>query len=238
MSNSGVREAVQSDQLREYTAEQLPTFPAHHRYWVVFLGEESTSARFVACYRNDGRDAHGVFQLADTDLLTDLAWRLVIDWGAGTRTWRQDGTRAHNKPVLAIAERVVDTFPGFENVVISFAQLEQIVTEQRRYAQWHTALSAVNAVYLIVDTKTGKQYVGSAYGAGGLLQRWRVYVETFHGNNTMMIQELEADPSTFTRFQFSILQILPRTVTDHETIAIESLYKRKLLTCEFGLNVN
>ena len=68
LSNQGVRVAVEANQLREYTSDQLETFPAHHRYWVVFLGEESTSARFVACFLNDGRGSDGFFELAETSM--------------------------------------------------------------------------------------------------------------------------------------------------------------------------
>ena len=39
-------------------------------------------------------------------------------------------------------------------------------------------------------------------------------------------------------FQFSILQILPKTVTDEEVIRIESLWKSKLLSIKFGMNDN
>lgn len=54
------------------------------------------------------------------------------------------------------------------------------------------ALSGVKAVYLILDTKNGQQYVGSAYGDGGLLERWKCYADTFHGNNKLM-KELICD---------------------------------------------
>ncbi len=37
--------------------------------------------------------------------------------------------------------------------------------------RWESALSTVNAVYLIVDRENGRKYVGSAYGKGGLLGR-------------------------------------------------------------------
>lgn len=122
--------------------------------------------------------------------------------------------------------------------MLSFAQLERVVAEPRRYALWHAALAAINGVYLIVDTHTGKQYVGSAYGDGGLLGRWKVYIQTFHGGNKRLVAELEADPSTFNRFQFSILQILPRSSTAEAVVAVETLYKNKLLTKPFGLNAN
>ena len=39
-------------------------------------------------------------------------------------------------------------------------------------------------------------------------------------------------------FQFSILQILPKTVTDDGVVAIESVYKKKLMSFKFGLNEN
>lgn len=238
LSNPRVRDAVASDRLRDYTSSQAASFPAHHPYWLTFLGEEATSARLVACYRNRGRVLDGDFVLEESETLADLAWRLIIDWGPGTRSWKQNGTGAHGKPVLAIAERAVDPFPGFENLVLSFAELERVVAEPRRYALWHAALSAVNAVYLIVDTATGKQYVGSAYGDGGLLGRWSTYVTTLHGGNKLLVAELKADPVTYSRFQFSVLQILPRSATPEAVIAVESLYKAKLLTQSFGLNAN
>jgi hypothetical protein len=237
-SNSGVRAAVLAEDLLAYTADQDAGFPRQHRYWLNFLGEETNSARFVTCYENLGGGEDGQFDLAATPILADLAWRLVVDWGPGTRTWKQSGLNADKKPVLAIIDRKVEHFPGFENLVLTFAQLEEVVAEPRRYAEWHTALGAVNAVYLIVDTETGKQYVGSAYGDGGLLGRWRVYVDSYHGYNIRMVAELEADPATYQRFQFAVLQILPRSVTPDDVIKVETLYKRKLLTKEFGLNAN
>lgn len=237
-SHKAVRDAVATGQLLAYTGDQVPNFPTRHAYWLTFLGEEGNSARLAACYRNDGHDGAGHFALVETGILADLVDRLVIDWGPATRSWRQNGATAGNKPVLAILERPAEPFPGFEKLVLSFAQLEQVVSEPRRYAPWLTAMSAVSAVYLIVDTQTGRQYVGSAYGLGGLLGRWRAYVETFHGDNRLMVAELDADPATYERFQFSVLQILPRSTNPDDVIAVEALYKSKLLTKKFGLNAN
>lgn len=174
LSNLGVRAAVASDQLLPYTAAQDPTFPTQHTYWLVFLGEEANSARLAACYRNGGRTAGSQFALEQTDILNDLSGRLIIDWGRGTRTWKQNGTTSSSKPVLAIAERAVDPFPGFENLVLTFQKLETVISEPRRYTNWHAALSAVSAIYLVVDTATGRQYVGSATGEAGLLGRWNL----------------------------------------------------------------
>lgn len=51
-------------------------------------------------------------------------------------------------------------------------------------------------------------------------------------------EQLMADPATYSRFQFSVLQILPRSTTPEAVIAVEGLYKHKLLTKRFGLNAN
>lgn len=97
----------------------------------------------------------------------------------------------------------------------------------------------MSAVYLIVDTATGKQYVGSAHGDdGGLPGRWRRYIDTCHGGNKMLVADLKADAVTYSRFQVSVLQILPKSATPDAVIAVESLYKNKLLSKRFGLNVN
>ena len=84
----------------------------------------------------------------------------------------------------------------------------------------------------------GRQYVGSAYGHGGLLGRWSEYVATRHGGNKRLIEELLVDPETVTRFRYSVLQVLPKTTTIDDVVAVETLYKDKLLTKAFGLNAN
>lgn len=107
------------------------------------------------------------------------------------------------------------------------------------YESWHTALSTVNAVYLIVDRENGRKYVGSAYGKGGLLGRWTHYMKSLHGDNKLMKELLCDYPDRYTHFQFSILQLLPKAVTLDEVIQTETLWKKKLLTYEpLGMNAN
>ena len=91
---------------------------------------------------------------------------------------------------------------------------------------------------MIVDTKSGQQYVGSAYGKDGLLGRWRIYVDSLHGHNKLMKEVICAHPDRYKFFQFSILQILPKTLTDDEVIHTESLWKEKLQSIRFGMNDN
>ena len=100
-------------------------------------------------------------------------------------------------------------------------------------------LSVVKGVYLINDTSTGKLYVGSAYGEDGIWGRWRNYVLTKgHGHNRLLKKLIASDPLHCNNFRFSILMLLPRTVTPDEALKKETLFKNKLGTNSFGLNDN
>ncbi|WP_236845604.1 GIY-YIG nuclease family protein [Campylobacter sp. P0085] len=93
------------------------------------------------------------------------------------------------------------------------------------------------AVYLIVDTKTGKKYVGSAYGNDMLLGRWRNYIANGHGGNKLL------KPLDFEyikeNFKYSILEIFKSSVDDEIIINRESFWKEVLLTrTDFGYNGN
>ena len=72
-------------------------------------------------------------------------------------------------------------FPGYANVTVSWSQLHQIISRNNR--EWRTALQNQKGIYLITDTNSGKQYVGSAYGANMIWGRWQDYVLTGHGGN-------------------------------------------------------
>ena len=176
------------------------------------------------------------FDLQHIDLLKEFEGKLTIDWGHSTRMWHQKGTT--EKPIVSIQEDQRKVFSGFENLILTYDELKEIVDNPTVYESWHTALSSINAVYLIVDKKSGKQYVGSAYGENGLLGRWAYYVNSLHGNNKKLKELICAYPERYHQFQFSILQMLPKTVTNDEIIQIENLYKKKLLTISFGLNDN
>ena len=241
--------------LWEYTRVQKKSFAKGYDYWAVFIGDAGTQARFYGLYRSNGfvpaepelmpaefpypdwfTGEKAYFNLEPVPLLQEYEERLIIEWGTSTKSWHQKGTV--EKPVLSIQERPVDAFCGYENLILSFDRLRQIVENQPVYEAWHTALKSVKAVYLIVDMVSGQQYVGSAYGNDGLLGRWTEYIKTKHGGNKMMRKLLQDDPERYHAFQFSILQVLPKTVTPDEALQCEMLYKQKLLTREFGLNEN
>ena len=239
----------------EYTRLQKQGFSKGYDYWCIFISGKGTTARLFACYKVNGsvpdtpelkpagfplddnfKGELAYYDLEPVDCLQEYEHRLVIEWGNAAISWHQKGTT--EKPVLAIDSPIKEPFIGYDNAVLSYAQLKEVVQNREVYELWQTALSAVKAIYLIVDTKNGKQYVGSAYGKDGLLGRWRVYVDTLHGNNKLMKEVVCAYPDRYQYFQFSILQILPKTITDDEIIDIESLWKKKLGTIPFGMNDN
>ena len=59
-----------------------------------------------------------------------------------------------------------DDFPGYENIRLSFTQLETIIDKKR--SGWIEALGNQKAVYLITDISNGKMYVGSATAQDGI----------------------------------------------------------------------
>ena len=255
LTDKGFKSCYDKNMVLEYTRQQKSGFSKNYDYWCVFISGKGTLAKLFACYRvgnsvPDTPDAmpkdfphpewfqgeNAYFDLEHIDLLKDYEGRLTIDWGNSARMWHQKGSTG--KPIVAIQADEKKVFSGFENLILTYDELKEIVENPTIYEAWHTALSSVNAIYLIVDRETGKQYVGSAYGKDGLLGRWSCYVNSLHGNNKLMKELICAYPERYHHFQFSILQILPKTVTDDEVIQTESLYKKKLLTVPFGMNDN
>lgn len=176
------------------------------------------------------------YRIEEVNLLSDLKNRLAIDWGTATRSWHQ---KKLNKEVIEIFPvGFVKTFPGYQNVILSFKELSRIVNNPDSNRQWKTALSSVYGVYLILDIIDGRQYVGSAYGEEGIWGRWKNYAKTKHGNNKLLIDLLKSDPERYKHFQFSILDILPITSMKEEVINLESITKEKLGSNVFGLNAN
>ncbi len=128
-------------------------------------------------------------------------------------------------------------FTDYFDFILNFGELKEIITNQ--YSDWKKVLSVTKGIYLISDSKTGKLYVGSAYGDEGIWGRWSKYVLTNgHGDNKTLKELIASNLNYGNNFQFSILMLLPRTITADEAIKKERLFKNKLGTNSFGLNNN
>jgi hypothetical protein len=92
----------------------------------------------------------------------DLVDRVAVDWGKSTRSWHQWlGTTG--KPVIEILPKgFVRAFPGYDEVVLGHDELAAIVQEPDANRDWRDRLQRVAGVYLIVDSRLGRQYVTTA----------------------------------------------------------------------------
>jgi len=229
-------------------------------YIMSFVGDEGTKATYIGTYKKhsakmldlsripagypyvseeDFNENLYYYEFEKTDLLSDLVDRLVIEWGKSTRSWYQWLSEEKDKVIVEIfPEGYTRDFPGFDELLLSFSELEKIVKNKDANRIWHTMLGSVAGVYLIVDTTTGFQYVGSAYGEEGILGRWKTYTDNRHGGNKILIELLNEFPDRYKEFQFTILQTLPRSMNKDLVIRKEQVYKTKLGTRAYGLNGN
>ena len=120
--------------------------------------------------------------------------------------WAKSGKPASSLDVIEIADPRVKPFPGYDRLLVNFDELQSIL-EDDSYSQWQTALSSVQGIYLIADTKSGQLYVGKADGNERFLGRWNAYARTGHGGNVALRELAAIDLSHPQHFQFSILQV-------------------------------
>ncbi|HEX8362591.1 MAG TPA: GIY-YIG nuclease family protein [Longimicrobium sp.] len=188
------------------------------------------------------KEAHGCFRydLREHPTCSELNGRMVASFA---RPGRQSYLNAENwadriELSEVLPERLkIAEFPGFRAVNLSKAELDLIVRQDLE--SWRTALSNVAGVYLITDTLSGKLYVGSATGGGGIWQRWTEYAASGHGGNLELSRLVrdEGNERVFS-FRFSILETADIHASKEEVLRRESHWKNVLLTREHGLNSN
>ena len=129
-------------------------------------------------------------------------------------------------------------FNGYQNVSITHKELREIVSNNE--LSWKLALSSVKAIYVITDIKTGKLYIGSAYGREGLLNRWNKYVTNLTGENKefeALVKE-KGEGYIPNNFKYSILEIFDTKTKDDYILERENYWKNVFETKKFGMNKN
>lgn len=232
-----------------YTGEQAKPIYSNVDYIVVFLGENSTTARLVGVFKNNGPEPTGKqyeecspynYDFSEAEGFEMLNEKVIIDWGSAAVSWHQYYNNI--KPVIRIEagledEQGLPIFSSYANVNVTLAQLKQIV--EKNLGDWRLALKSVNCIYIITDHKNGKHYIGSIYNlAGGMWERWNGYATTNHNENKSLKLAMEADPNCEENFSWAILETLSLNIAPHDAIARENLYKEKFMTREFGYNDN
>ena len=222
---------------------------------VTFLGEDGTTSRLIGVYEvGEERAAaevvtetiaaehqlgpdHLFYELRKLPAFADLEGRVVIDWGKGALAWHQWFS---DREILEVRPtgRALPQFDDYLNVHLTYKQLKDLVDAPQAHADWVAGLRAVGGVYLIVNSLTGEQYVGSATGDDGIWGRWSDYANSKHGGNKALKTLCESSPAYPDAFRFSILNTFARTTTKQEAIDRESFFKAKLGSRAFGLNLN
>lgn len=235
----GIHADSTDDEVLDYTARQsaspriFPATPA--RMWVVFppRGRRPRPPLVGAREPRRGLERRRAAHLRPGRLRAPGRPEgpgLVIGWRS-PRTWRLNGPTAAGYPVAEIADAHPVLFPGFDRLVLDRAQLEAVMRDHR-YAAWRTALSSVAGVYLITDTRDGRQYVGKADGAESLRQRWGAYAANGHGGN---VELRTLNPATF---RYSILRVFDPATPTRVIDEAESHFKTALDIRRHGLNRN
>ena len=188
-------------------------------------GQSENVNRLRCAISDDDSAERIIYDLAKLAMLDKFAERLVIDWGAGTRSWVQRAARNH-KEVLAIADAADPPFPGWATF---FKPVDHIPALP---ASWQAILANAKGIYLLVHRPSGQQYVGSAIGAQGFLARWLDYAATDHGVNVNLKGKSAAD------IDVAVLEAAASTATDEEILRAETVWKIKLGTRVHGLNAN
>lgn len=186
------------------------------------------------------RNEHGRvrYDMARRVQCDELDGRLIVDF---ERTGRASYLVAENwVGAMTVAEIrpkkiVIGEFPGYATALLTKKHLD-IVVEQR-VESWRSALENVAGVYVIADRSSGKLYIGSATGDGGIWSRWCAYSVTGHGGNAELRVLLgEKGAAHADNFQFGVLEIAGTHAND--MIARECHWKDLLLTRMHGLNAN
>jgi hypothetical protein len=228
----------------QYQREQLRKNFKGIKYLVAFLGEKGTTSKFVGVYKICGQKDSPyakdevVLDLVHLDVFNELEETAIIDWGKGTLQWCQYYNK--EKPLICrvVKTQKSDLIPAFKSyleIILNHAELALIIN----HPDWVEQLKKVNCVYAILDTYTGKLYIGSTYNQQGIYGRWIDYANTGHGNNKDLENKILKDPNyAKNHFQWTILELLDINIPQKDAIDRETLWKQKLKTNQFGYNNN
>lgn len=210
---------------------------------ISFISERNKYAKFVGVWevRSKSIDKNGHYRYRTIEMngFNDLKERMIVKWGEGTRSWAQWLHREGNKEIVEVLPiNYIMDFPGYYDFSLSYDQLSSMVNNPESNREWQRMLSSVFGIYIILDKRTGNQYIGSAYGKNGIWGRWRNYVKNPNGGNIELAELLKKHPSGYKNFQFSILRVLESGSTKNDVISQEVIVKNKLGSRAFGLNSN
>jgi hypothetical protein len=182
------------------------------------------------------------YEVALDDQASAFIGRLKIRYPYKDRTTRPFLEKHYDRMVVSelLRERYSGRrFPGFQNLAVSFAEMEAVVATSR--PDWKETLELAKGVYLVTDALSGRRYVGAAYGDSGIWARWSAYVESGHGGNVQLRALVDQFGVDYCRanFRFALLEQHPTSVSEATVLAREAFWKGVLLSRgEMGFNSN
>jgi hypothetical protein len=167
------------------------------------------------------------FDLEIQDFHEDWKGKLIVRWPTPEIVWSRWAAKNSIEIESILGESLfAEAIPDWRELVLSWDDLQSIPTS------WRDALRQWRGVYFILDSSSGKGYVGSAYGADNIFGRWTNYAKTGHGGNRWL---KECEPRNLL---FSILERMSPDTPNDEVISRESTWKVRLHTRDMGLNGN
>jgi len=252
-----VFELLRRNLLETYQAYQSePVF--HKAKQIVSLyGLDGTRACLFGVFRNNGHrgskearlttcsdweiawreETRFFYQLERIQGFEHLENRVIVEWGSAAIAWHQ---KLRNKTVLELTApgRVLPPFDDYLEFSLTYEDLKRLYASEEAHREWRSRLSAVAGVYLILAETCGELYIGSAYGTEGIWGRWRDYARTGHGDNSLLRDLITSNSDYPNGFRYSILQIVPKSMTRQDVIEREARFKLKLGSRAHGLNLN
>jgi len=252
---------IEKDYLKYYQSVQFQPIFENKKYWIVFIGLEQSKAMLYEIYEIKGtrnvesinipKDIRKMFpewfveneknrkwyNLEPINEFDDLKQRVIIKWN-NPIAWVQNYSKKNIEIIEILPTGYVKDFIDYLDFTLTYNELKKIYTHKDANKRWIDKLSSVNGIYLILDKKTGNQYVGSAYGKNGIWGRWENYVNNGHGKNKLLEELVENNENYVANFQWTVLETLPANLSKDKVISYEKKYKEKLGTRVFGLNLN
>ncbi|MGL4567098.1 MAG: GIY-YIG nuclease family protein [Fusobacteriaceae bacterium] len=227
---------------QEYNRQKVNRFPDHVKYIITFAQYSSNEFLYGGIFEILGRNENGYYVVEKTNLNKELDKRFIIEYfGSNKRgtVFKLDYFQENSKISYLLKNKYSGiTFPGLENINHSAKELYSIFEKQIK--EWKLPLINSKGIYLLLDTKTNKKYIGSANGENGFWGRWLEYIYNGNGGNKQLVELSQYDENYFRdNFKFSILEVVASNFSDEAIEVKESKWKDKLNTRgEFGYNSN
>ena len=179
------------------------------------------------------------YELKPVEEYENLYGRLVVKYKNNTQQLKRDAEKVINEiEVVELLKKPYNSveFSGYNNINLSFKELQIII--KNNIDEWKRKLENITGIYMLFDKKTGKKYIGSAYGKEGIWQRWSSYINLQHGGNKELIQ---LDKNYIKENMiFTLLEWYAIGTDENFIISRENYWKKVLMSkcSDFGYNDN